>query len=167
MNVFDLFASLSLKADNFFSGLSAAEKALSNFGGQVMSAINTVKKVDSAIVGISDKALSATESLVTNTVEVAAAIDKNIVNVVEQAGSVVVNSFQIMATEGVAFFKDVLNEGMSFDAAMGQVGATLLKTRDDIDDTKVSIDGFSGSLRDLAKKLGAETAFTATQAGEA
>lgn len=167
MNVFDLFARLGLKADEFFSGLSAAENALSNFGGQVMSAINTVKKVDSAIVGISNKALSATESLVTNTVEVAAAIDKNIVQVVDKAGETVIGAFQTMATEGVAFFKDVMQEGMSFDAAMGQVGATLLQTRDDMDTTTVSVDGFNGTLREFAKKMGAETMFTATQAAEA
>ena len=167
MNVFDLFASLSLKADDFFSGLSAAEKALSNFGGQVMFAINTVKKVDSAIVGISNKALSATESLVTNTVAVATAIDKNIVKVVDKAGETVIGAFQTMATEGVAFFKDVMQEGVEFDAAMGQVSATMMKSKDEFDEITVSVGEFTGTLTEYAQKLGAETIFTSTQVGEA
>lgn len=167
MNVFDLFASLSLKADDFFSGLSAAEKALSNFGGQVMSAINTVKKVDSAIVGISNKALSATESLVTNTAAVATAIDKNIVQVVDKAGETVIGAFQTMATEGVAFFKDVMQEGIEFDASMGQVSATMMKSKDEFDELTVSVGEFTGTLTEYAQKLGAETIFTSTQVGEA
>lgn len=167
MNVFKLLASLSLKADDFFSGLSAAEKALSNFGGQVMSAINTVKKVDSAIVGISNKALSATESLVTNTVAVATAIDKNIVQVVDKAGETVIGAFQTMATEGVAFFKDVMQEGIEFDAAMGQVSATMMKSKDEFDEITVSVGEFTGTLTEYAQKLGAETIFTSTQVGEA
>lgn len=50
-------------------------------------------------------------------------------------------------------FKDVMQEGMSFDAAMGQVGATLLQTRDDMDATTVSLGEFNGTLREFAKSL--------------
>ena len=167
MNVFELFASLSLKADDFFSGLSAAEKALSNFGGQVMSAINTVKKVDSAIVGISDKVISTTANIVTQTANTVKSLDDTIMGTVDNVVSVVADGFMQMASAGAEFVQGFMQEGMSFDTAMGQVGATLLKTRDDMDATRVSVDGFNGTLREFAKKMGAETMFTATQAGEA
>lgn len=167
MNVFELFASLSLKADGFFSGLSAAEKALSNFGGQVMSAINTVKKVDSAIVGISDKVISTTANIVTQTASTVKSLDDTIMGTVDNVVSTVADGFMQMASAGTEFVQSFMQEGMSFDTAMGQVSATALKSREDFDSVKVSVDGFNGSLREFAKKMGAETMFTATQAAEA
>lgn len=167
MNVFELFGSLSLKADSFFSGLSEAGSALSSFAGEVGVVVDIAKKIDGVITGISDKAVSATTTFVTETFSIAKAIDENVMQVVDKAGETVIGAFQTMATEGVAFFKDVMQEGMSFDTAMGQVSATALKSREDFDSVKVSVDGFNGSLREFAKKMGAETRFTATQAGEA
>lgn len=167
MNVFEVFGVIGLKADSFFNGLSEAGAALSSFAGKVGVVVDTAKKIDGVITGISDKAVSATTTFVTETFSIAKAIDENIMQVVDKAGETVIGAFQTMATEGVAFFKDVMQEGMSFDAAMGQVGATLLQTRDDMDATTVSVDGFNGTLREFAKKLGAETMFTATQSAEA
>lgn len=167
MNVFNLWGSLNLNATGFFNGLASAGEAISSFAGKAEVIIGTVKTIDGAIAGISDKVVSTTATFVSETVSIAKAIDENVMGVVEQAKGIVIGAFQSMATEGVAFFKDVLQEGMSFDTAMGQVGATLLQTREDMDTITVSVDGFNGTLREFAKKMGAETAFTATQAGEA
>lgn len=56
----------------------------------------------------------------------------------------------------VAFGKAAVQNGMQFDTAMSQVAATMGVTVDEI-----------GELRDFAQKMGAETAFSATQAAQA
>lgn len=56
---------------------------------------------------------------------------------------------------------------MDFDAAMSQVAATMGLTGDQMQQTTVQTDGFSGTLRDLAIEMGSKTAFSATQAAEA
>lgn len=138
MNVFELFASLSLKADSYFSGLDSAEKALSNFGGEIGNVIGTLQTVDNLITQPFDTAVSA-----------------------------IANGLSELAEKGTEFVQGFVQEGMNFDSAMSQVGATLIQTRDDMDATTVSVDGFNGTLREFAKKLGAETKFTATQSAEA
>lgn len=55
-----------------------------------------------------------------------------------------------------AFGKSAVDAGMQFDAAMSQVAATMGLTVDEITE-----------LREFALKMGAETAFSATQAAEA
>ena len=56
----------------------------------------------------------------------------------------------------VAFSKAAVNTGMQFDTAMSQVAATMGVTTDQIQE-----------LRDYAQKMGATTAFSATQAAQA
>lgn len=171
MNVFDLYASLGLKTKDFTDGLNAAHRELESFGngaGSIISmVVGTVQKADKAITTISDGAVSFTAKMVTGAAQIAKAVDENVMGAISRAEDVVIGAFQAMASEGAAFFKGAIQEGMSFDAAMGQVGATLLQTREDMDAATVSVDGFNGTLREFAKKLGAETKFTATQAGEA
>lgn len=66
-----------------------------------------------------------------------------------------------------AGFGAAVKKTMDFDTAMSQVAATMGKTAQDMESEQVSIDGFSGSLRDLAVEMGSKTAFSATQAAEA
>ena len=66
-----------------------------------------------------------------------------------------------------AGFGAAVKKTMDFDTAMSQVAATMGKTTQDMESEQVSIDGFSGSLRDLAVEMGSKTAFSATQAAEA
>lgn len=70
-----------------------------------------------------------------------------------------------------AFGAASVKTGMSFDTAMSQVGATMLKTNEEMAQSFGEVDTayghFSGNLRDFAKFLGANTAFSATQAAEA
>lgn len=167
MNVFSLWGSLNLNATGFFNGLASAGKALSDFGGEVAAAINVAKKVDGAIVRISDKVISTTADIVTQTASTVKSLDDTIMGTVDNVVSAVADGFMQMASAGAEFVQSFMQEGMSFDTAMGQVSATALKSREDFDSVKVSVDGFNGSLREFAKKMGAETMFTATQAAEA
>lgn len=167
MNVFELYGSLGLKTEEFSQGLSSAITDITKFGGIVANVIDVVKKVDNVITTISNTTVSATGDLLTGAFNIAKAFDDNVMGAVDRAEGVVVNAFSQMASAGYDFFRSAVDEGMSFDAALGQVSATLLQTREGFDGNIVSVDGFTGSLRDLAKELGATTKFTATQAGEA
>lgn len=59
-------------------------------------------------------------------------------------------------TTVVNFAKDSVQTGMTFDKSMSQVAATMGKNVDEI-----------GDLREFAKKMGSETAFSASQAADA
>ena len=64
-----------------------------------------------------------------------------------------------LATVGagsVMFTKASIQEGLAFDAAMSQVAATMGKTTDEVEE-----------LSKFARKMGAETAFSATEAAQA
>ena len=64
-----------------------------------------------------------------------------------------------------------VSAGADFDAAMAQVGATMLKTTDEMEREVGSVEttfgSFSGNLREFAQFLGQNTAFSATEAAEA
>lgn len=66
-----------------------------------------------------------------------------------------------------AGFGAAVKKTMDFDTAMSQVAATMGTTTKEMEAQKVTTDGFSGSLRDLAIEMGSKTAFSATQAAEA
>lgn len=167
MNVFELFGSVGLDTAAFEKGLSSIESGASSISGIMGTIINVVKKADETIVGISDTVATTTAEVIVTASKFAKSLDDDIMGVVDKAQGFFVDAFSKMASAATGFIQDFVSEGMSFDTAMGQVSATLLKTRDDFDSSQVAIDGFSGSLRDLAKYMGANTKFTATQAGEA
>ena len=167
MNVFEVFGVIGLKAEGFFSGLASAGQALSSFGGKIGAVIDLAKKIDSTIVGIGDKVVSTTADIVTQTASTVKSLDDTIMGTVDNVVSTVADGFMQMASTGAEFVQSFMQEGISFDTAMGQVSATALKSRENFDSVKVSVDGFNGSLREFAKKMGAETMFTATQAAEA
>lgn len=74
-------------------------------------------------------------------------------------------------TAVVAFGKTSVNAGGQFDTAMSQVAATMGKTVEELVQStgtaETSFGHFEGNLRDFAQFLGANTAFSATQAAEA
>lgn len=77
-----------------------------------------------------------------------------------------------VATTAVsAFAKTAINAGLSFDTAMGEVAATAGKTAEELGDEIGSVDTaygkFNGTLRDFAKFMGKNTAFSASQAAQA
>lgn len=128
--------------EGFLSGLSQASKEFELFGG----------KFNIGLGGITDAVLS---------------FDHFVTGTFDAAVSKVVDGAKQMASAGTGFAEQFMNVGMQFDSAMSQVGATMLKTRDDMDSEVVSVEGFSGTLREFAKKMGAETQFSAAQAAEA
>ena len=72
-----------------------------------------------------------------------------------------------VAEFGLKFAKESMQVGMEFDKSMSQVAATLGKTSEDINKEVLTVNGFTGSLRDFAQKMGETTKFTASEAAEA
>ena len=74
----------------------------------------------------------------------------------KQIGKVAAVGLASIGAGAVMFTKSSVQEGLNFDAAMSQVAATLGKSTDEIQD-----------LSKFARKMGSETAFSATEAAEA
>lgn len=74
-------------------------------------------------------------------------------------------------TAVVSFGKSSVDAGMNFDSAMSQVAATMGLTVSEmtaeVGHADTAYGEFSGNLRDFAQFLGANTAFSATEAAEA
>ena len=98
------------------------------------------------------------------------------------AGSAISSGFAKLAKVGAvawgaastavtAFTKSAISAGLSFDTAMGQVAATAGKDMDAMKAEVGSVDTayghFEGTMRDFAKFMGRNTAFSATQAAQA
>lgn len=66
-----------------------------------------------------------------------------------------------------AFGASSVSAGMNFDSAMAQVAATSGKSMEELNKEVVSVEGFTGTLRDFAQEMGATTAFSATQSAQA
>ena len=84
-----------------------------------------------------------------------------------------VGAIAITAAAGatVAFTKKSVDAGKAFDSSMSQVAATMGKSMEEMENDVGSVDlawgTFSGNLRDYAKEMGANTAFSAKQAADA
>lgn len=149
MNVFELYGSLGLRTDDFSKGLKTAKGLFNSFGGELGASIGGVANILSGVV------------------DTVGAFDNAVTSAFDTAVSTVTGGLEKIASAGVSFAESFMTTGLTFDSSISQVSATLLKSKEDFEATQVTVDGFSGSLRDLAKELGATTKFTATQAGEA
>lgn len=109
MQIFELWAKLGMKTEEFDSKIASAKEKASGFGGSF-----------SKIGSIASKAFLAAEGAVT------------------------------------AFVGTSVRAGMNFDSAMSQVGATMGKSVDEIQD-----------LRKFAQEMGRTTAFSASEAASA
>lgn len=93
----------------------------------------------------------------------------------KSAGSKIAAGIGAAAAAGtaavVAFGAQAVQTGSAFDAAMSQVAATMGKTMADMENEVGTVDlawgTFTGNLREYAQEMGANTAFSATQAAEA
>lgn len=93
----------------------------------------------------------------------------------KSAGSKIAAGIGAAAAAGtaavVAFGVQAVQTGSAFDAAMSQVAATMGKTMADMENEVGTVDlawgTFTGNLREYAQEMGANTAFSATQAAEA
>lgn len=96
-------------------------------------------------------------------------------NVLGKIGKAAIAAFATATTAVVAFGGNAVKTSQDFDKAMSQVQATMLKTSDEMQNefgTAVlqvgdDVKNFSGNLRDFAQFLGANTAFSATEAAQA
>lgn len=70
-----------------------------------------------------------------------------------------------------AFAKSSIDAGQSFDSSMAQVAATMGKTvgelESEVGETDTAFGHFSGTLREFAQYMGANTSFSASQAADA
>lgn len=77
----------------------------------------------------------------------------------------------VAAGATTAFVGKAVSTGADFDKAMSQVGATMLKTneemREEVGKSSSAYGDFTGNLREFAQFLGENTVFSATQAAEA
>lgn len=128
MDVFDLFAKLSLDSSEYEKGLGDAEKRATGGGSKIGAALGGAAKAAGVAIAAASTAV-------------------------------------------VTFSKSSVDAGMQFDSAMSQVAATMGTTVEDmtkeVGHADTAYGEFSGNLRDFAQFLGANTAFSATQAAEA
>lgn len=86
-------------------------------------------------------------------------------------GNIISSLVTRVAGATVEFASDAIQERMKFDSAMSQVAATLGKTVDEMNtevgEVDTSFGHFEGTLSDFARFMGANTAFTATEAAQA
>lgn len=92
---------------------------------------------------------------------------------VKKGAEIAADALKAIAEKAAEFAKSAVETGMGFDAAMSQIGATLGYTVDDLnadystasDSAKRAQDNFN-MLREKAKQMGADTAFSASEAAE-
>lgn len=83
----------------------------------------------------------------------------------------VLDGFAQVTDAVVDFGKQSVDTGMTFDTSMSQVAATMGKTVSELDNevghAETSFGSFNGTLREFAQFMGANTAFSASQAADA
>lgn len=137
MDVFDLFAKISLDTSEYEKGLSKASKDFKDFSSNLKSLSSNMKDMFSpAVEGF-----------------------KAVEGVGKKAGDIMmtgVKGFMAASTAVAGFGGSAVSAGMSFDAAMSQVSAISGATGSSFD-----------ALRKKAIEMGAKTQFSATEAAEA
>lgn len=137
MDLFDLFAKISLDTSEYETGLEKASGKLKGFASGLQSTLASTKGMFSpAVEGF-----------------------KQIEGVGKTAGSYMVKgaqAFGVASTAVAGFGGSAVKAGMSFDAAMSQVSAISGATGGSFD-----------ALRSKAMEMGAKTKFSATEAAEA
>lgn len=94
-------------------------------------------------------------------------------NGLKKGAEIAADALKAIAEKAVEFAKGAVETGMGFDAAMSQIGATLGYTVEELnadystasDSAKRAQDDFN-MLREKAKQMGADTAFSASEAAE-
>ncbi len=137
MDVFDLFAKISLDDSEFRTGLDSAGKQFKSFS----------KSLDSGLSGAKDLFKPAVEGF------------KAVESVGKTTGQGISNALKVFGAASAAvggFGTTAVKSGMNFDATMSEVSAISGATGKDFD-----------SLRDKALEMGAKTKFSASEAAEA
>lgn len=137
MDVFDLFARISIDISEYERGLEKARKSGQDFSKNLEGFFSGAKNLAQPAV----KAFQSVES------------------VGQKAGNIIkkgVMGFAAASTVVAGFGGSAVQAGMSFDSAMSQVAAVSGATGDEFD-----------SLRKKAIEMGAKTKFSASEAAEA
>lgn len=96
---------------------------------------------------------------------------QGLLNGIKGFGKMAGVALSVATTAVTAFATSSVKVGAEFDKSMSQVGATMLKTADEMEKEIGEVDTayghFSGNLRDFAIFLGQNTAFSAKQAADA
>jgi len=138
VDVFDLFAKISLDTSEYESGLSTASKITSNFGSKIQSALGLIAGA---------------------TVKIGSTVGGAFTQV---AGAMI----DATKTAAVEFAESSVDVGQNFDKAMSQVAATLGYSVKDLKNPLSEVSQNFSKLRDFAQDMGANTAFSAQQAAE-
>jgi len=144
MDLFDLYAKISLDPSEFERGLDAASKKFKTFSDNIKG---ISEKVDKAYSGLGDLLAPAVDGY------------KAVESVGKKAGDTVVKGVKTFGAISAAvggFGATAVKSGMQFDATMSEVSAISGATGEDFD-----------ALRDKALEMGAKTKFSASEAAEA
>lgn len=137
MDLFDLFAKISIDLSDFDQGLNEASKKFKSFSDNLAKTGKGIKDVLSPAV----EGFKAVES-----------VGKKAGNAISTG----MKGFAAASTAVAGFGAAAVNSGMKFDATMSEVSAISGATGKDFQD-----------LRDKALEMGAKTKFSASEAGEA
>lgn len=144
MDVFDLFATISIKTDEFERGLDRASAKFKSFSNEVTGLSG---KVDSLYKSVGNALKPAIDGF-----QAAEGVGKSAGNAISSG----LKGFAVASTAVAGFGAAAVNSGMQFDTAMSKVSAISGATGDEFD-----------ALRDKALEMGAKTKFSASEAGEA
>ena len=133
-------------------------------GKELITTILLKGKTDKSL----DAAFQAAES---KAAKIMKSLPKNIGGIMATAGKAAAAGVTAATGAAAAFAASSVKVGASFDTAMSQVAATMGKTNaqmmGEVGEVDLAWGHFSGNLRDYAQEMGANTAFSATQAAEA
>lgn len=144
MDVFSLYATIGIKADEFNRGIDNAQKKFKSFSDNIKSISDGISKSYS---GLKDVLSPAVDGF------------KAVEGVGKKAGNAIttgLKGFAAAATAVGGFGTAAVKSGMQFDATMSEVSAISGATGQEFD-----------ALRDKALEMGAKTKFSASEAGEA
>lgn len=148
------FSDVGSSAKSNFSGVSDAAKTASSDSSSSFQNIASDSKGSFQDVG--DAAKDGFEGVSDAADQVADDVDDTFSGVFPSATGIAIAAATALATAVAAIATQAVQVGMEFDKSMSQVAATMGVTTDQI-----------GELRDFALEMGAQTAFTSTEAANA
>lgn len=154
MNVFELFATISIDSSGFEAGLTNAKGKFESFSKSVTSLSSDLK---SAYSNVGD--------LFTPLIDGFKAVE-SVGQTAASGISTALKGFMGVATAVGAGMTSAVKSGANFDQAMSQVSATLGLTTDDIKNNVNGAGDVFDMLRKTALRFGSETNYTSKQAAE-
>lgn len=155
MNVFDLYAKISIDPSEFEKGLDQAKKKATDFAKNVSSLSSNINKVYS---GVKDVLKPAVDGF------------KAVEGVGKKAGNAIttgLKGFAAAATAVGGFGTAAVKTGADFDATMSKVSATIGWTTEELHDQTSDASAEFSELRKKALEMGATTQFSASEAADA